>query len=274
MTKATIKPTAERQKIINKLAKCKWFASTSPELQNELINLPQTGAENHDGFLADLAARPERLGGVEVLKLHSLSRGAFGLIPRFNVRSLVGGHEYTYEYISWRHGPLSGAKGLVFVRPADDQAPTHFIVMVGEKFAPGTKVYDTIGGFIDLGVEGVQSITDRMLLEIKQETGVADMPVDEVIKLGRVHTDAGMTNNQPALFMAFITSKDAARIPMEQLNPDIYELRAGPLVLPMSQLKQFCSEATDSYFFAALVKALASDKTPKVAREAILKALA
>lgn len=267
------KLTPERQKIVHKLARLEWFAKTSPKLQEKLILLPQTGIENHDGFLEDLAARPESLGGVEILKLHSLSQGAFAVIPRFDVRSIDGGHKYTYEYVSWRQGPLSGAKGLVFVRPAKNQAPTHFVVVAGEKFATGSKVYDAIGGFIDLGVQDVQTIMDRILLEIKQEIGVLDMPVDEVIRLGDLHTDVGMTNNKPVLFLAFITTKNAARIPKDEFSLDIYELKVGASLLPLSELKQLCEESTNSYFFAALVKSLVSAKTPKSARDAILKTL-
>lgn len=262
-----------RQAIVRQLAKCKWFVNTSPQLQEELITLPQTGAENHDGFLLDLAQRPERMGGIEVLSLHSLNRGAFALIPRFNVRSISGGHEYTYEYVSWRHGPTSGAKGIVFIGPSPSEAPTHFVVLVGEKFAPGKKVYDTIGGFIDLGVEGVESLADRILIEIKQETGVEDMKIDKVVDLGKTYTDVGMTNNQPGLFAAFISSHEAGRIPMEQINSDIYELRSGVLVLPMAKLKDFCKDNTDAFFFTTLVRGLVSEEMPAAFKKAVLAAL-
>ncbi len=265
--------TKSRLAIARELVKRRWFQATKPELQAELITLPQTGKENHDGYLSDLAARPEHIGGVEVLRLHKLARGTFALISIFDVRNTAQGHEYTYEYVSWRYGPLAGTKGIVFVRPAPDQAPTHFIVLVGEKFAPGRKVYDAIGGFIDLGVEGVQTLTDRILLEVKQEIGVADLNVDEVIDLGEFYPDTGMTNNKPGSFVAFITSDQAGRVPAHHTNEDIYELKSGAVIFPLDQLRQFCQANGDSFFLVALMKAILSDKTTEVFKKAVWRAL-
>jgi len=263
-----------RHKIASELATRPWFQASDPDLRAELVTLPQEGAENHDGYLADLAARPKHLGGVDILKLHGLSRGKFALITIFDVKNTQSGHEYTYEYVSWRYGPLPGAKGLVFVRPSSGEAPTHFIILVGEKFAPATKVYDTIGGFIDIGVEGIHTLLDRILLEIKQEVGLVDLEVDAVINLGQVYTDPGMTNSKPASFVAFISAEQADRIPKDPVNPDIHELKAGSLVVPMSQLRQMVRENTDALFCTALIKSIASQETDDIFRHSVLEALA
>jgi hypothetical protein len=266
--------TDDRQKIAEELAGRLWFQATSPELRAELVTLPQEGAENHDGYLTDLAARPEQLGGIEVLRLHALARGKFALISIFDVRNLAKGHEYTYEYVSWRYGSLPGAKGLVFVRPSPSEPPTHFVVLVGEKFAPSTKVYDTLGGFIDLGVEGVQTLRDRILLEVKQELGVEDLEVSSIIDLGQVYTDHGMTNSKPSSFVAFISSDQAGRIPKETVNSDIHELKAGALVVPIEQLREFVLNNNDALFHVALMRAIASTETDEVFRKSVLNALA
>ncbi len=263
-----------RREIAAKLAAKPWFQASDPAIQSELITLPQEGAENHDGYLSDMAARPDHIGGVDVLKIHSLARGKFALITIFDVKNTESGHEYTYEYVSWRYGSLPGAKGLVFVRPSSGEAPTHFIVLVGEKFAPATKVYDSIGGFIDLGVEGVQTLLDRILLEIKQEVGLEDLEVDAVINLGQVYTDPGMTNSKPASFVAFINDKQASRIPADPVNGDVAELKAGALIAPMSSLRDMVRENTDALFCTALIKAVASHETDAIFRRSVLEALA
>src|SRR5688572_2417900 len=66
--------TGERTQIVEELTQRPWFQATDPVLQAELATLPQTGAENHDGFLADLAGRPDAIGGVTVEKLVGLPR--------------------------------------------------------------------------------------------------------------------------------------------------------------------------------------------------------
>jgi hypothetical protein len=245
--------TDERQKIVIELSQQPWFQATSPGLQAELVTLPQSGAENHDGFLADLASRPSVVAGAEVLSMAALARGKFALIPIFNVNNR--GTHYTYEYVSWRYGPTSGAKGIIFVRPFEGAEPTHFITLVGEAFATGKKTNDTVGGFADLGVGGVQKMVQRIEHEVEEEVGVSE--VDEVIDLGVVNTDRGMTNNAPRLFMAWVSSETAAQISSRHVNTDIYELQSGALILPMQHLRDFVVNNTDAFFHSAMLKAMA-----------------
>jgi len=266
--------TEDRQRIVGELTRQPWFQATTPELQLELATLPQEGAANHDGFLADLAMRSSEIGGVRVESLADLPRGNFALIPKFNVRNIQSNLPYTYEYVSWRSGPLSGAKGVVFIRPEAGAEPTHFIVLAGEKFSTGRMQNDLVGGFMDLGVEGVQSVTDRLLVETRQELGIDDLSVDEVVDLGTIQVDAGMTNNGPQLFAAFISAAEAARIPSDPINPDVHELKAGAVIVPISQLAEIVRSNTDSFFSTAILKTLVSEQVNLPTREALHKALA
>ena len=267
--------TDERRKIVEELARQPWFQATDPALQVELATLPdmRDGAANHDGFLADLANRPSVIGGVTVESLARLPRGNFALTPVFNVRT-PGGQQYTYEYVSWRQGPLSGAKGVVFVRPEIDAEPDSFFVLVGDRFAPGGKAYESIGGFMDVGVEGVQTVTDRVLVEVKQELGVEDLVVDSVTSLGSVNTDTGMTNNRPEMFVATISAEQAGRVPATPINPDVWELEAGALRVPMSQLSEILNRSGDLFFAAAIAKSLASPDIDPAIQRALFRALA
>jgi hypothetical protein len=251
--------TPSRAEIISELVQLPWFQATDPDLQREVVLLPQEGVENHDGFLSDLAKRPSSIGGVDVQRLQSLSRGNFALIPVFGVKA-ADGTEYTYEYVSWRYGPNSGAKGIVFVRAFEQAEPTHFITLVGEKFAPGKKAYDSLGGFMDIGVSGVQSALDRFKVEAKEETGVANLEVSDVTDLGKIYTDPGMTNNCPNLFMGYISIEDANKIPILPVNMDVHELQSGAVIFPMARLREFVILNTDSYFQSAMFKAIAAGK--------------
>jgi hypothetical protein len=247
--------TPERRQIVEQLKLTMWFQNTSPELQTEVVSLPQEGKENHDGFLQDLMQRPSELGGVRVQRLVELPRGSFALIPKFEVLNEAG-ISYTYEYVSWRHGPESGAKGLVFVRSTDGGV-SHFIVLRGDKFATGKREWDTVGGFIDKNVEGVQTVMQRIDKEIKEELGVEDIKINGVRDLGVLAPDAGMTNNRPGLFAAFISAEEASKISDEPLNPDVYELRAGAIVFPISQLPEIIMRNSDSFFHATILRSIA-----------------
>lgn len=256
MALALKQATPERRAIFEQLQEKQWFQHTDPSLQKALLTLPSKGRENHDGFLEDLAKRPEEVANVKIERLVDLPHGSFALVPKFEVSRLDNpSMRYTYEYVSWRTGPLSGAKGVVFVEK--DGQTTHFIVLRGEKFAPGKKTWDTVGGFIDLDSDGVKNLDERTVHEIREELGVKDLKIRSVVNLGRVLPDAGMTNNEPLLFAAFISDADKSRIASQPVNPDVYELKSGALVLPMEQLPDVVMTNTDGYFLSTIARAWA-----------------
>jgi hypothetical protein len=241
-----------RRPIVDALKQRGWFNNTNQELQAELVTLP----DNHNGFLADLAERPEEVGGLEVSEMVELPRGAFALIPKFKVIRQEDGTEYTYEYVSWRQGPDSGAKGLVLVE-GDEGEYTHFIVLRGDKFATGEKEFDLVGGFAEPGEDGSIALQDRFVKEIQEELGLPDLEVKRAIPLGKVHVDAGMTNNHPSIFGAVIDGSEAERLSDSPVNPDIYELKSGTVVFPMSQLKELIKANDDAFFLTTVVRMVA-----------------
>lgn len=255
--RAVIGLTTARQAIMDQLEQRQWFQATDIGLQLQLANLPQDGPENHDGFLKDLAERPEHLtrGGITVLHLARLERGNFSVTPVFRVRNDATRQEYTYEYISWRYGPASGAKGVVFVE--NNGEITHFIVLRGEKFATAQIEWDTIGGFMDLDVNGVTSVMQRIAVEVKEELGLADLTITKVYDLGPITVDAGMTNNRPNLFAAIIDGSDMKRVPVFPDNPDAYELRAGAVTFPINKLLELVETNTDAFFRSVVSLVLA-----------------
>lgn len=248
--------TPERRSIFEKLREKKWFQQTDPTLQKSLLLLPSKGRENHNGFLDDLANRPEEIANIKVERMIDLPKGSFALVPKFEVSRLDNPSlRYTYEYVSWRTGPLSGAKGVVFVEK--DGQTSHFIVLRGEKFAPAKPTWDTVGGFVDTGRESVNQIETHVSREIQEELGGSDIHVNKVVNLGHVLPDAGMTNNEPSLFAAFIGANDLSRLSSEPVNPDIYELKSGAVIFPIDHLPQVVMDNTDGYFLSTIARAWA-----------------
>lgn len=247
--------TPERKKIFETLQEKQWFRQTSPVLQKELLTLPDKGSENHDGFLKNLAERPDAMANIKVERMIDLPRGAFVVVPKFEVSRVDNpSTRFTYEYASWRNGPLSGAKGVVFVEK--DGKATHFIVLKGDKFAPGKNTFDTIGGFIDKTTDEA-TLNEGTLKEIQEELGVSTLTISKKIDLGRVLTDSGMTNNEPALFAAFISDAESKKISSAPVNPDIRELKNGAVVLPMKDLPKIVMENSDGLFLSTIARAWA-----------------
>ncbi len=250
------KATPERRGIFEKLQEKHWFKETDSSIQKALLALPSKGRENHDGFLEDLANRPEEVANVKVERMIALPHGSFTLVPKFEVSRLDNpSMRYTYEYVSWRTGPLSGAKGVVFVE--NEGQTSHFIVLRGEKFAPGKNVWDTVGGFVDIHSDNVTTIDERVVHEIHEELGANDITINKVVDLGKVLPDAGMTNNEPSLFAAFIGVNDLSRLAAYPINPDIYELKSGSVIFPIEQLPDVVMQNTDGYFLSTIARAWA-----------------
>lgn len=260
LDRALAQASSERQAIFEELKQRPWFRNTIMELQVELATLPAEPKCNFDGFLRDLASRPDKISNVNVISLERIARGNFAIVPIFNVQNDKG-DRYTYEYVSWRYGPQSGVKGLVLIET--DGKPTHFVVLRGEKFATGRTETDSVGGFIDLNVDGVLKAVDRVKREIQEELGLPEVKlIRDPVDLGKLAIDPGMTNNRPGMFLASIDASEAANLQGRPLNPDPYELAGSAVIYPIAQLKDVVLKNEDSFFLSCVARAWASGAIP------------
>ncbi|MCK5475237.1 MAG: hypothetical protein KAI71_01465 [Candidatus Pacebacteria bacterium] len=231
-----------------------WFKSTKLEIQSKLLNLP----ESANGFISDLLDRPIRGGGVLILSLEELLYSPFdnifSITPIFKVQSLANLEiVYHYEYHSWKQGPESGSKGLLLLQ--DNKRITHIVLLTGFKFAPGKDVYDIIGGFSNPDETGIKGMIQRFNTEIKEELGMPEIRVNEIIPLGRLMPDSGLTNNHPNLFAAIIDGSDVnIKEYKETANPDPFEMRVSIMVIPVEILNDFIWENDDGYFLACIAR--------------------
>lgn len=251
----------EREQVLAQLSARPWFKATKPSLQKRLIELPW---EEFRGFLTDLAARPDELGGVRVVNLAELlipdTSPTFGIFVAFQVQVIKDPKlVYWYQYFSWRQGPESGSKGVVLVRRGD--RITHIIVMRGDSFAVGKPTYDGIGGFAEPSESGATGMLNRFQKEICEEVGAPQIRLERVIPLGRMHPDRGMTNNHPHLFAAVISGDEAEKLREgEAANPDLWEMRSGPIVVPVEELwgpQGFVIRNDDGYFGTCVARLMA-----------------
>jgi len=232
-----------------------WFRASDTDIQAKLISLGEECA----GFLEDLAKRPDVIAGVRVLALVELlipkRMPIYGIFPVFLVQreddlSFV----YTYQYFSWRQGPLAGAKGILLVEGSNSEI-THVIVNSGEKFATGKATYDGFGGFAEVGEDSIASMIARFREEIREELGLQEIVIKEIVDLGRLRVDAGMTNNHPKIFAAIIDGTQAAKIDEGMKpNPDKRELQMGTVIVPIEKLPEFTFENDDAFFLSCIYR--------------------
>lgn len=241
----------ERLEIENSLLEKRWFQLTDRKLQKELLSFP----ENHNGYLKDLASRSEEIANVRVNKLSKLAFGNFAIISVFEITNSINGRQSTYEYVSWRHGPRPGAKGLVLIKDGDTL--THFVVLHGEKFATALPESDLPGGFIE-SKDGEESnpMVARFKTELQEELGLENIELEGTLTdLGLVAVDPGMTNQRVQLYVAIINAALADRIDASR-NKDSLELKMGAAVMPMDRLSSYLEKSEGAYFGQCVLRAV------------------
>lgn len=243
--------------IFVKLEQRPWYRATAPSLQQRLRALP----EHCRGFLEDLAARPSEGGGVRLINLDALlvpdTGKVFGIFVIFRVQRLDNpALVYWYQYFSWAQGPASGAKGVVLVRRGSDV--THVLTLRGFKFATGAVEHDCVGGFAEVSRQGIEGVLKNFEREIAEELGVSTLRLQEVIPIGRLRVDAGLTNSAPALFAAIVDGVEMSKVPSGEVpNPDPFELRARTVVTPVEALwgsAGLVAVNDDAFFLACIVR--------------------
>ena len=132
---------------------------------------------------------------------------------------------------------------------------SHLIVLTGFSFAVGANTFDSVGGFA-----GIEKMMARYKTELAEELGVPDLKIKQVHNLGRIHPDRGLSNECPAIFAGVVDASQASRIVQgTSFNPDPFEMRAGPLVVPVENLwgpQGLIEVSTDAFFHAAVLRAM------------------
>jgi ADP-ribose pyrophosphatase YjhB (NUDIX family) len=249
----------ERSAILAVLEKKMWWNATSHDVKAALMALPEgeNKTKNFNGYLADLAARPEVVGNVQQLSILSAKSGNYGVITMFQVKPLGRDEHYTYEYFSWFTGPMAGAKGAVFVKDSTTGRVTHCITSITTPFATAWRTAGMYGGFVENG----ESLNDNALRELREELGTDELDID-VIPLGTMLTDQGMTNNRPGVFIAFIKSDQVSSLPSNPVNTDAYELESTRQVFPIEQLSELIETVEDPFFQTSVLRALGRGLLP------------
>lgn len=247
-----IEETGKTNFIKQKLRSREWFKNTRRSIRERLMELAKDPLTQ--GFVEDLANRPEEVGSVRQLKLIKLEHapkkyGIYGIAAWFLVEKESGERKVEGIY-SWAMGPKSGAKLLVLIR--HKKRITHLAFLKNEKFPVGACVFDLAGGFPRLN----ESVFEMISRQLKDELGIegdSSMNIGEIIGLGRVAPDAGMTNNHPFMYAVIVDVADKVFPPFkaeEVHNPE----EGGVVLWPVARLSELVNKVDDAYFLSALTR--------------------
>lgn len=273
-TEQLLTAASSRRDIEAVLTSKPWFEASSPEIKKLLLELPgkdpveiggKPADQNCNGYLAHLANRPTIAGGVKVRKISEVlfpPGRKFGILTNIEVESVKDAKVvFCYQYFSWRQGPESGAKGLVLIKGRSGKV-THGVMLNGYSFAVAAVTPDMVGGFAEANETGVKGFLKNFTREMCEELGAPDLVIEEVVPLGNLLVDRGMTNNCPALFSAIIDAANAEKIPLGQWkNPDPFEMSAVPNIVPIEKFwgpTGLVATTNDAFFLACVARLVAN----------------
>lgn len=238
--------------VMKNLESKKWYQASSDSVKDEIKSLginPSTF-----GYVEDLAMREDQLSGDKLIKLDKIAHGE----PEFGIYGITTWFDVLNEkketrqegYFSWGWGPKSGAKLLVLVRR--NKEITHFAFQRENKFPTGAVDYSLAGGFPKLN----ESILNFIIRSLKKDLGLdikdGGVTLNEIISLGRIEPDSGMTNNHPNLY-AVIIDLDETKYPDVQAG-DKFEEGEGIVLWPIDEVSEIVNKSDDAYFLSALAR--------------------
>ncbi len=236
------------------LLKHDWFKNTDVVLLQEILSLP----EDYQGFLEDLASRPDEIGELDVLKLTKIGHGHFLILLVFEVRSNITNQIFTYEYASWKTGSRPGARGIIFLET--DGIISHFLVSKMHKFSSTEEVLESIGGlYLHIFENKMQNLPKKIEEEICFHLGIENLKFKKIFDLGKAHPDFGMTNNVSDLYAAII---DISNLPNLTTKKDFRETHK-PMgfelqIIHISEFKDYLNKIEDNYFLSAAARVIAN----------------
>ena len=238
----------ERQKILSILTEKKWFRKTDFAIQKKVMTSPP----DFDGYLADLMTRREEYGGVQVLRLLDLIRGNYNLISLFEVRAQQTNQIFTYEYVSSKFGRNPGYRGVIFLEVNGEIR--YFILRQTIKFALGTSLFETIGGYIQFGNNQLLNMPKAVEDQMKKELGFKELVVKRFIDLGLLAVDPAVSSNCTSLFAAII---DASGVNLERLEKSVFHTKPVSFQLvvePIERLHEYIHKTDESFFLACILR--------------------
>lgn len=236
--------------VMKNLESKKWYQNSSKEIKDEIKTLginPSTF-----GYVEDLAGREDHINGDVILNLSKIEHadpkyGVYGIGSWFEVEN-KNKEKRMEGYYSWGWGPKSGAKLLVLIRRNGEI--THLVTQREQKFPTGSVEYTLAGGFPKLNESVLDFIVRSLQKDLNLNVAKNDVVLDQIISLGRLNPDAGMTNNKPNLYAVIVNLSD-------ELYKDVkkgvkFEEDEGIVLWPIEKLSDLINKCDDAYFLSAL----------------------
>lgn len=238
--------------VLKNLESKKWYKDSSNEIKDEIKTLAMNPSTF--GYAEDLSSHEDKIGKDTLLKLIKIEHapneyGIYGIGTWFVVENEKG-EKRSEGYYSWGWGPKSGAKLLVLVKRNGEI--THFALQREGKFPTGSVEYNLAGGFPKLNESVLNFILRSLKKDLNLDMREKNITLNEIVSLGRVIPDSGMTNNHPNLYAVIVDFGKG-------VYPDVvegvkFEENEGIVLWPISETSEIVNKCDDAYFLAAIAR--------------------
>ncbi len=243
--------------VLKNLETKSWYRNSSVGIKMKLKKLSKDFSSF--GYVEDLAGRDEKINGHKSISIKKIeyanSPGAiYGIATWFEMEDENGNRERNGFY-SWGAGPKSGAKIILLIK--NNGKITHLGLLREPKFALGQIEYSLPGGFSKIN-EGlldliIRSLKNKMKIDILE----GEVDVGEIISLGRLNSDGGMTNNKPNLYAITVDFKNK----YSKIKPgETVEEEKGVVIWPLEKVADLVSRCDDSFTLTAIARLKYMDK--------------
>lgn len=245
--------------VIKNLEAKRWFKNSSKKIKEKIKTLSIDPFSF--GYVEDLSTREDKVGKDTIKRLVQVEKnqskfGVYSIVSWFEIESFEK-EKRVEGFFSWGWGPKSGAKLLVLVRRK--KKITHLLFERTLKFPQGSIVYGLAGGFPKLN----ESILDLIVRSLDEDLGIVlksnEITLSEIISLGRIMTDSGMTNNHPNLYAIVLDFSD--KVYPEIKEGVVLEEEKGRVFWPTGKITEIINKVDDSYFLAAISRLSLTDLT-------------
>lgn len=245
--------------VMKNLESKKWYQNSAENIKKEIETLginPSTF-----GYVEDLASREDHINGDDIVKLAKIEHadpeyGIYGIGSWFEVENQEK-KKRVEGYYSWGWGPKSGAKLLVLIKRGGEI--THLATQREQKFPTGGIEYSLAGGFPKLNESVLDFIVRSFQKDLNLSVSKKDVTLDQIISLGRINPDSGMTNNKPNLYAVIVDLSDD--LYKEVKKGDKFEENEGVVLWPIDKLADLVNKCDDAYFLSALSRLTLSGVT-------------
>lgn len=238
--------------VMKNLESKEWYQKSGGEVKKEIKDLASNPATF--GYVEDLSSREDKIDTdwiLEVVKIEHADQkyGIYGIATWFLVENTIG-EKRCEGYYSWGWGPKSGAKLLVIVKRKGEF--THFAFRREGKFPTGSVEYNLAGGFPKLNESVLSFILRSLKKDLALDIKDGDITLSEIVSLGRVSPDTGMTNNHPNLYAVILEFSEKEHPDVQRGNK--FEESEGFVLWPITEIGEIVSKCDDAYFLAAMAR--------------------